>query len=238
MAAQLSVAGAVLRSDLRAVIRDRTVAPVLVVPLIFTALVRFGLPRVAALPGFPSYAADLILAVLCSVAAVLPSLVLGMNAVDERDQGMFRAYQVLPVPMPVLFGIRLGWATALGAMNALIMVWLGVPDRYPVVEVPVLAVACALACPVLASVVVLHAANKIEGLALFKGMIFVHVLGALGLLVHPPWGLVFRVLPSYWGYLAFTGNGPASVLLPALIATVFYGVILALLIRQLRQLTE
>lgn len=51
----------------------------------------------------------------------------------------------------------------------------------------------------LAATALVHAGNRIEGLAVFKDMIFAHVLGALGLLTNFPWCFVFFALPSCRG---------------------------------------
>ena len=162
----------------------------------------------------------------------------GLLMVDEKDSGVRSALAITPVPPERMLLVRSLFSTALmiawplvslSVMNA---AWRGVPlsllQWAPLVSV------LALGAPLTALTVAAAASNKVEAMALFKGLNFM-ALAPLALFLVPQdasWRRLFLVLPSTWGLEAFealrAGRPAAGWLLRA---GLFHGVLLAIALR-------
>jgi hypothetical protein len=199
----IKAAFAVWCNDLRSVVRDRTVGALLAVPVAFVLLLRIGVPiledRVPAAAAYESVMVGLAVV----IAGMIPAFMLAFLLLDERDQGLFPAFRVLPVAPGWLLAYRLAVITVLGYATSLLLILGTVLADVPAGVALVLAVPCALQGPAATLVAVALAKNKIEGLAVFKGLFFVLALGAPGALpIDEPWVNTFGIIPAYWIFSA------------------------------------
>jgi fluoroquinolone transport system permease protein len=231
----MSAARAVWGNDLRNIVRDRTVGVLLVVPVIFLVLLRFGYPLIERqLPEVADYRV-LVLAAFCLIAGTFPAFMTSFIMLDEKDQGLFAAQRVLPVAPARLLGYRLLVVAVLSLVYPLLLILgSGLADR-TLPAVLVLALLCALGSPVATLFVVATASNKIEGLTLFKAIFFVVVFAALGVAVPGWWTWLTALIPTYWIYAAFDADRPAALLVAAGVAVAYHLAVLAVTYRRFRR---
>lgn len=162
----------------------------------------------------------------------------GLLMVDEKDSGVRSALVITPVSPNRMLLVRSIFSTALmiawplvslSAMNA---AWHGV--SLSLLQWVPLVTVLSLGAPLTALTVAAAASNKVEAMALFKGINFL-ALTPLALFLIPAeasWRRVFLVLPSTWGLEAFdalrAGRSAAGWLLGAV---VFHVLLLAIALR-------
>jgi fluoroquinolone transport system permease protein len=231
----VNAARAVWGNDLRNIVRDRTVGMLLVVPVIFLVLLRFGYPLVERqLPEAADHRV-LVLAAFCLIAGTFPALMTSFVMLDEKDQGLFAAQRVLPVAPARLLGYRLLVVAVLSLVYPLLLILgSGLADR-ALPAVLVLALLCALGAPVATLFVVATAGNKIEGLTLFKAIFSVVVFAALGVAAPGWWSWFTALIPTYWIYAAFDADRPAALLVTAGVAVAYHLAVLAVAYRRFRR---
>nr|MDT0662021.1 ABC transporter permease [Micromonospora sp. DSM 115978] len=231
----MNAARAVWGNDLRNIVRDRTVGVLLVVPLIFLVLLRFGYPLAERQAPRVADHRTLMLAACCLIAGTFPAFMTSFIMLDEKDQGLFAAQRVLPVGPARLLGYRLFVVALLSLIYPLILILgSGLADR-SLPTVLVLALLCALGSPVATLFVVATASNKIEGLTLFKGIFFVLVFAALGVAVPGWWTWLTALIPTYWIYVAFDADSTAGMLAAGGAAVAYHLVVLAVAYRRFRR---
>ena len=223
-------------NDLRNVVRDRTVSVLVVVPFLFALALRYGLPSAESeLPLLAAYR-PLVVALFCLLASSFPGFVLAFLLLDERDEGLFPAFRVLPISPGRFLLARLALASALAVLYPLVILSAAGPVHpRPWPELLLLALLSALVAPVAVLLVVVLASNKIEGMAVIKALFPLLLLPAAGLVVEAAWAVLFGLLPSYWVYRAFTAAGPAELALSAAAGAAFHLVLAAALLRRFRE---
>lgn len=162
----------------------------------------------------------------------------GLLMVDEKDSGVRSALAITPVSPDRMLLVRSLFSTALmiawplvslSAMNA---AWHGV--SLSLLQWVPLVTVLSLGAPLTALTVASAANNKVEAMALFKGLNFM-ALAPLALFLIPAdasWRWLFFVLPSTWGLEAFEAlraGRPATGWL--LGAGVFHAALLAIALR-------
>jgi|JI10StandDraft_1071094.scaffolds.fasta_scaffold736042_2 fluoroquinolone transport system permease protein len=133
----------------------------------------------------------------------------GLLMVDEKDSGVRGALAVTPVPPARMLLVRSLFSTGLMvvwplvSLSAMSAAWRGVP--LSLLQWAPLVTVLSLGAPLTALTVATAANNKVEAMALFKGLNFM-ALAPLALYLIPPearWRWVFLALPSTWGLEAF-----------------------------------
>jgi fluoroquinolone transport system permease protein len=219
---------ALLRSDLRKLVRDPVLLISALVPIVLALVLRFGVPVAEAAlmtlpepldlgPHRPVIGASAML-----LAAMLAGWVVGFMLLEERENRTLQAIGVTPLTLRgfVLWRLALpGLIAAIGGLLILLVGDCGVPDFVRASVGLVLAAACA---PLFALVLVGFADNEVEGLALAKigGLSF--VLPVVATFVEGPWTWVGGVLPAYWVVRVVDG-GPAWMGVVGLACVVLWG---------------
>lgn len=231
----MNAARTIWANDLRNIVRDRTVGVLLVVPLIFLILLRFGYPVAERLVPEAGEYVTLVVAAFCLIAGTFPAFMSAFIMLDERDQGVLAALRILPVAPGRLLAYRLAVVTALSLLYpVLLLTGTGLVDQ-PWWRFPVLAVLCAVGSPAAALLVVALAGNKIEGLTLFKGWFFILALTGVGVAQPGWWSWPIAALPTYWVYAAFGAAGTQRFLLVSVVALAFHAVVIAVAWRRFRR---
>lgn len=189
--------------DLKNIRRDALLAWVLVIPLEIALLIRWGIPPLTAYferqlafdltPYYPL--------LMSSFPAMMPGMVgmvIGFLLLDERDDGIFDAMLVTPVPTWAYLGYRVSMPLALGFVMTLL--------TYPLAGLTPLtlrdlAAASLLGCfgaPFMALVLAGFADNKVTGFTIMKFVNAVQLAPMLAWFVPEPLQLVAGFWPSYW----------------------------------------
>ncbi|WP_206511230.1 hypothetical protein C5142_06360 [Rhodococcus sp. BGS-1C] len=235
----MTVALTVWANDLRNIVRDRTVGVLLLVPFILVAVLRFGLPlleqRWTALDGHD----QLVLGLFCIVVGLFPAFMASFIMLDERDQGLYPVFRILPVGFGALVRYRLAAVTVLGVVGSLVLLVGAGIGEYSVFGTAVLAAVCAAGGPAAMFVAVSLSGNKIECLTVFKVLFVLSALGITGALgeLHG-WNAAWAVLPTYWVFRAFgaAAGATTSIAANAAVAMVVYLCIAVIAYRRLRRL--
>jgi fluoroquinolone transport system permease protein len=232
----MSAATTVWANDLKNIVRDRTVGVLLFVPVIFLVLLRLGMPwledRLEAVDDHRL----LILSLLCAMAGLFPAFMVSFIMLDERDQGLFAAFRVLPVATGRLLGYRIVSVGALGLVYPALLIPASGLGSYGLLEVTGLSLLCAAGGPAALLVAVSVAQNKIECLTAFKVLFLVTALGAAGVVTDfQGWGRLAAALPPYWVFTAFDAPDAAALLADMGAALTLYACVIALFYRRFRR---
>ncbi len=223
------------RNDLRGTYRDPLLVMVVMAPVIWTTGVAVLTPRVTSLlarrngfdlvPYYPLIlTAFLLLTSIIVVGALAAFLVL-----DEVDAGTLTALRVTPVPLSTFFAYRA--ATVLAVTTVYVVATMSFSRLLRPGLVPALipiGMLAGLSAVVTLLLIIALAGNKIQGLAVVRGLgMLIAGLPCLPWFVPSGWNLAFGVLPPYWAAKAFwvaDGNGAWW---PYLIAGVVYNLAIA-----------
>jgi fluoroquinolone transport system permease protein len=144
--------------------------------------------------------------------------VVGLLLLDEQDEGSLTALRVTPLGM----ARYIAWRTAAPVALCMAFSFASVVIVAPVFEAPppgplaMLAVAflAALGTPLMALAVASVATNKVEGLAVIKGLGFLILAAFIAWWVPWPWRWLFGLFPTWWpteAYWRFAGEpGPGG----------------------------
>lgn len=227
-------------NDLRNVRREPLLLYMLVIPPVMVVTLRLLLPPATGYLsenlGFdlvPYYPMLLSFFFVLQIPLLFGVLV-GLLTLDERDAGTLTALRVTPISMS-------GYVLYRGA-SGVVLSLLYVPltllasGLVPLSLVPAVAAVALLAglmAAVFALIIVAFASNKVEGLALTKGL-SVFMLGPLAAyFVSSDWQLMFGVLPTYWPVKAFWVASEGGNYGPHVIAGLAYALpLVGLLLRR------
>ncbi len=192
-------------SDIKSVMRDRMLAFAFFIPLLLILVSAWGIPwaseRIVDLSPYHT----LILSFIFLQVPVLFGFIPAFMLIDERDENILSALRVVPVPPLSFVEVRLLSGTAIAFLYVVLAFVLLAGTGIPVL--PFLPCACLLALlvPIIALTIVGLSQNKIEALAVFKGLDLLVMLPLLSFFVPPAWEPIFWVFPQFWTIAAFEG---------------------------------
>jgi fluoroquinolone transport system permease protein len=234
--------------DARSVVRDSLLAPMLAVPVLACAAVRFGLPPLAAWletqtgfdlrPAFPLFAGYAGLALV----PILFAMIAGFLLLDERDAGTAQAIAVTPLSTRSYVAYRTGLPFLLAALSAVVLVPATGMVSAPGAAVVLASLLGACGAPLYALALAALAADKVQGFALVKVMGAVQVLPVAAFFLDPPWRWIGAVVPSYWplyALLAASEKGAApGFAFYWLVGAAFHAALLAGLLRRFERVSR
>lgn len=182
-------------SDLRNVLRDRMLAFAFFIPRLLILFSAWAIPWSSATIVDLSHYHSLILSFIFLQIPVLFGFIPAFMLIDERDENILSALRVVAVRL--LSGTTIAFLYAVMAF-----VLLGGTGTSFLLFLPC---ACmfALLAPIIALTIVGLSQNKIEALAVFKGLDLLVMLPLLGFFVPPAWEYLFWVFPQFWTIAAF-----------------------------------
>jgi fluoroquinolone transport system permease protein len=210
----VSIAGALVRSDLRRISRDGMLLFLAALPLLLAAVFRASRPALtAALDG--RIGADVVGTIAAAVLLLLTPLmfgfIYGLMLLDERDDGVLAAIAVTPTGK-VGFLLRRMLVPVVWTVAASLAV-LGLAGlRFPAAVLAAAALLAALQTPIMALFVGAFAGSKVEGMALSKVGNVIITIGALGVLAPLPLRWAFAPSPHYWLVALLAAQGRATAL--------------------------
>ncbi|WP_024874033.1 ABC transporter permease [Saccharomonospora piscinae] len=218
------------RNDLRSVRRDTLLAGMFLAPLVWIAMVRFGTPAATDVlrdrydfdltPYYPL----ILVGFLLLTSAIVVGGVMALLVLDERDAGTLTAIRVSPVSMSRYLGYRS--ATTVVATLICVVGTLGASGLLPARRLPLLVpigLLTGLSALVVTLLILAMASNKVEGLAVIRGLgIVIAGLPLIPAFLDSPWRLAFGVLPTFWPTEAFLAATADATWWPYLAGGVVY----------------
>jgi fluoroquinolone transport system permease protein len=220
------------RNDWLLVRRDSLLFFVLAIPLLMTLLLRLVLPDVTRLLA-ESYSFDLVpyyvlgASFLLIQFALMMGVLLGLIALDERDDNVLTALRVTPLSLQSYAGYRVVASVLLSVVYMLVLLPLtGLLSEVSMLALLPIAAVAGLLAPVMGVFLVAFANNKLEGLALMKAL-GLFVLGPLAAyFLAEPWQWLVGIIPSYWVAKALWETSAGGVVWPYLLIGTVYALLL------------
>ncbi len=180
--------------------RDSLMLFMLVYPLIFGALGRWGLPWFAEQAGFyldPYH--PLIMGILAILAPHIYGATAGFSILEDRDDHILTSVRVTPLSTAAFLAFRLIMVTAMAFLTNLFVLWF---SNIPGLGLSQMLLASFLSCliaPMCALLINAFASNKVEGFVILKGLMGTAIiLPAFGLFFHDAKELFFAIAPGFW----------------------------------------
>jgi fluoroquinolone transport system permease protein len=223
------------RNDIRGTYRDPLLVMIVIAPVIWTTGVVVLTPlftRMLAerydfdlIPYYPLVlTAFLLLTSIIIVGGLASFLVL-----DEVDASTLTALRVTPVPLSTFFAYRAATVmvvTTLYVVATMSFSGILAPGLVPAL-IPI-GLLAALSSVVTLLMIVAVAGNKIQGLAMVRGLgMLIAGLPCLPWFIHSGWNLAFGVLPPYWAAKAFWLASEHGTWWPYLLGGVAYNLAIA-----------
>lgn len=217
------------RNDLRGIRRESLLAFVIFAPIGWIALVRFGTPptteMVAArygvdlVPYFPAILTGFLLLTSPIVVGALGAFLV----LEERDSNTIAALRVTPTRMSAYLGYRA--ATVIVITTLYVIITMPLSGLLPLQQWPLLipvGLLAGLSGVVISLTILATARNKVEGLAVLRGLgIVVAGLPLIPYFLGPEWQYPFWLLPTFWPAKAYwlisTGDTPWPYLIGGVI---------------------
>ncbi len=188
----------IIQTDLKNILRDRTLIIILFIPLMFIALLRIVPPIYESFFPETIIYRPLILAALCLVSTSMAGFLLAFVMLDEKDQHLFQVFQVMPVSFNRLIQYRMGTIIVSGFIFSVILILGSDFVKLSTPEIILFSLLCSLSGPANTLLIVSLANNKIEGMTYFKLLSFFMILPLIALFITHPARLVAGIIPFYW----------------------------------------
>lgn len=228
---------ALAATDARNMSRDALLRFLLVYPLLLGGLLRWLLPfaterlagQVDLVPHYP-----LIIAFFgILVTPQLSGLLIGFLLLDERDDRTLTALQVTPLSMNTYAAYRLALPVLVSIASTYFVVWMmNVVDVSYAKLLPI-ALLASLEGPIFGLMLVALAKNKVQGIALMKGLGIFSVAPMAAWFVAEPWQYLLGMVFTYWpakAYWQMIDGEPMGLSLS--VGLLLHLAILALLLRR------
>jgi fluoroquinolone transport system permease protein len=223
------------RNDIRGTYRDPLLVMLVLAPVIWTTGVAVLTPRFTEMlaerydfdlwPYYPLVLTGFLLLTSIIIVGGLGSFLV----LDEVDAGTLTALRVTPVPLPTFFAYRA--ATVMVVTTAYViatMSFSGILERGLLPVLIPIGLLAGLSAVVTLLLIVAMAGNKIQGLAMVRGLgMLIAGLPCLPWFIHSGWNLAFGVLPPYWAAKAFWVASDHGTWWPFLLGGVVYNVAIA-----------
>jgi len=149
----------------------------------------------------------ILVALLVAIAASTPAYLLGFIMLDERDENIHLLFKTLPLPSNYLLKCRSGFMMSLSFVFSILIITFNGLVHFGLLKTVALSVLFSFIPPILTFTIVSFSKNKIEAVAMFKGLNIFLVLPAAGFFVPGIWKFAFGVIPFFWTFDAFFSEG-------------------------------
>lgn len=189
-----------IKNDLRVVLRDPTLRVFILLPFMMIAVARFAFPPLG--EAFPEIIPYLpVILVLASVQLIVAfSFITSFLILDEKDEQILPALRILPVSPGLFIATR----TLMGAVLTLIfsfaLLEIAGYSPFNTLEHLGLATLISILTPAMALATASLASNKVEGAALFKGLLLLIYIPVILMFIPAAWTWFFAIFPSFWAF--------------------------------------
>ena len=223
------------RNDIRGTYRDPLLVMIVLAPVIWTTGVAVLTPRFTEMLA-ERYDFDLVpyYPLVLTAFSLLTSIIIvgGLGSflvLDEVDAGTLTALRVTPVSLPTFFAYRAATVMVVTTAYAIAtMSFSGILERGLLPALIPIGLLAGLSAVVTLLLIVAMADNKIQGLAMVRGLgMLIAGLPCLPWFIHSSWNLAFGILPPYWAAKAFWVASEHGTWWPYLIGGIAYNVAVA-----------
>ncbi|GIP34692.1 hypothetical protein [Paenibacillus sp. J2TS4] len=202
-------------ADARNIMRDPMLVMALAGPLILAVAVRHSLRFLTEWLGHAGVMDltvyyDLILIETLLLLPLMLGMIAGFLMLDERDEQLISYFAVTPLTKSGYLIYRLSSPVLLSAAYTVFFVYFIDLVRISPVQLVLLTLLLSLQAPAVSLLLLAFAANKVEGLALSKG-IGITMAAPIAIYFAPePWSWLTSMLPSFWIAKAYWAGQQAS----------------------------
>ena len=218
------------QNDFRLAYRDPVLRLLLLMLLLILFLIWFVVPL--AMQRFPEMAdyRHVLLMWACLQTSVMFGFINGFLFLEEKEQGVYQALQVVPLSSGSLLFYRS--LLGIGISFSINIILLFASDLVSVSLLPAVLLSlqyCMLA-PCLSLLVLTFARNKVEGMAQFKVYNVLAILPALVYFLPYQWLQLLGIIPTYWSYRSIAHLPDGAWGIPLLIGFFLYAAVIGLLL--------
>jgi hypothetical protein len=214
----MTILPTLIAGDVRQILRDKTLLTFTFAPVYLWAFVRFAVPAATAGYPFVTEYNVYIMMFSCVQTSILFGFVSSFLLLEEKDENVLQALRVLPISPFAFLAYRLFFSMAISFVGALGMMLFGGLANPGLGKAALLATQYALCAPFITLILATFAANKIEGMAYFKGVDLLLLLPIVGFFFTGVWAHIFIITPPYWTYRLYerSMNGAPATEIAAL----------------------
>ncbi|MEM1324342.1 MAG: hypothetical protein AAGI23_00230 [Bacteroidota bacterium] len=191
---------ALAQGDFRQIFRDRTLLIFLFVPFILLAVVRSLVPYLTAQYPIVENYHVLVMMLVGVQTSVIFGFIVAFLILEEKDEQVLQVIRVLPISPSYFILYRVLFATIFSTVSAYIVIRFSGIAFPGEVNTALLAIQYGLVAPFIALLVATFAANKVEGMAFFKGVNLFLLLPIVTFFIKGIWQYAFAVIPTFWTY--------------------------------------
>lgn len=192
-----------LQSDLKNILRDRSMVFIMIVPVFILLILRIAPPLYESyFPVMVEYR-PLILGFFSLISPLLAGFMFSFMMLDEKDQCLFPVFRVTPFSFEHLILYRIVIISLLGFIFSLLLILASGLIEIETYQVIFLALLSSMGAPIYSLLILSLARNKIEGVTYYKMINMFLVLPIIGIFIENPFRYIFAIIPSFWVYEAF-----------------------------------
>lgn len=215
-----------LYTDLKNMLRDKSLWIIFFLPLLLIILLRFGMSQIENYFPIIFQYRPLILAFFSLLSSIMSGFLMAFLMLDEKDQQLLQVFGITPFNLSRLMIYRIALMIILGFIFSFSLILLSGMIKLNLPQTILISLACAISAPINTLLIVGLASNKIEGVSYFKLVNVITMLPLIGLFITGPIKYVFGIIPYFWIYLAIdkynTVSSSICLLIPGLLLQVFY----------------
>ncbi|MDY6932245.1 MAG: ABC transporter permease [Halobacteriota archaeon] len=193
--------GNIYLNDFKNIFRDSILIYGLISPLLVMVITRLVVPQLGWIPS-TFYPHIEILTIL--ISPVVFGFIAGFIILDEKDDNVFLAIRVLPISVTSFIIYRMLFSIVMSFVYSILAVAIIGLVEVPFYAIIPIAALIAIEAPIIALILSIFSDNKVEGVAMLKGLNFVFLLLPVAALFIPGrWQYVAGVIPTFWPVKAF-----------------------------------
>lgn len=188
-------------TDFRQILREQLLWVMFIVaPAAQFAIARWLIPvLIGYFPVFDGYQ-ELIAGSMALQVVTGIGFVVAMMLLDEKDDGVLTAIRVLPLSPATFLLYRLLTATLIAWIFGFAMLYFSGLVVITVAQAVAAAGLFALLSPAVVLFMSTFGDNKVEGLAMYKGINLVFLLPIVSFFVPAAWKYFFGIIPDFWSF--------------------------------------
>jgi hypothetical protein len=192
-----------LNSDLKNILRDRSIVFVMIAPVIILIILRVAPPIYESYFPFMVEYRPLILGFFSVLTSLLAGFMFSFMMLDEKDQCLFPVFRVTPFSFEQLILYRIVIITCLGFIFSLLLILASGLVQMKLYQAILFALLASLGGPVYSLLILSLAQNKIEGATYYKLLNMLLILPVIGMFIESPLRYLFGIIPIFWIFEAF-----------------------------------
>ena len=193
-------------NDFKNVFREPLLLYIMVLPILLSVGVRWMIPwltlRIADDIDLKAFY-PLIAGFFVLLSPILLGMVAGFLLLDERDDNTLVVLSVTPIGRTGYLTYRVTASTLISFLYAFIIIPIIGLTQMPILHLFPIALVGALSTPMVALLLGTFAGNKVEGIALSKGLGILMLAPFAGYFLTTKWRVLAGVVPFYWPVHAY-----------------------------------